>query len=249
MQTGRSSVTLRAEEEPMRTAIVVGLIGSLLVGGCASNKGKGAVIGGVGGAALGAGIGALAGGKKGAVVGGLAGAAVGAGTGVLIGHYMDKQEKELRDEVKAANIERQGDQLVVRFSSAILFDTGKADLKAQSKKDLTEFAGVLKKYSDTDLVIEGHTDSTGTVAINEKLSAARAQAVVDFLASQGVVATRMQGKGLASTQPVGDNATDEGRAQNRRVAVKIAANEELKRKDAEAAAQQQQSQPQATTKQ
>jgi outer membrane protein OmpA-like peptidoglycan-associated protein len=227
----------------MHRAITLGLTITILLGGCAKKSGTGALIGGGAGGAAGAGIGALAAGKKGAVIGGLAGAAVGAGTGALIGHYMDKQEEELK-KVKAANVERKGDELVVKFASAILFDTGKSELKPQSKTDLTEFAGVLKKYPDTNLVIEGHTDSTGSVATNEKLSAARAQAVVDFLASQGVVGMRMQGKGFASTMPVGDNATDAGRQQNRRVEVKIAANEELKKKDAEAAAAaEQQQQP------
>jgi outer membrane protein OmpA-like peptidoglycan-associated protein len=222
----------------MRTTLMIALtLTAFSVTGCATKKGTGALIGGAAGAAAGAGVGALAGGKKGAVIGGVVGAAAGAGTGALIGHYMDKQEEELRKEVEAAEIERQGDELVVRFSSAILFDTNKADLKPQSKSDLTEFAGVLKKYPDTDLVIEGHTDSTGTLAINEKLSRARAQAVLDFLSSQGVTATRMQGIGFADTQPVGDNATADGRTQNRRVQVKIAANAELRKKDAEAAAQ------------
>jgi outer membrane protein OmpA-like peptidoglycan-associated protein len=228
-------------------AITLGLtISAMLVGGCATKTGKGALIGGGAGGLVGAGVGGLAGGKKGAIIGGVAGAAVGAGTGALIGRYMDKQEEELRNEVKAANIERQGDELLVRFSSQILFDTGKADLKPQSKTDLTDFAAVLKKYPDTNLVIEGHTDSTGSVAVNERLSKARAQSVLDFLASQGVTSARMQGLGLASTQPVGDNSTDEGRTQNRRVQIKIAANEELKKKDAEAAAAGQQPAPAPT---
>lgn len=209
----------------------------LSIGAC-TKTGKGALIGGAGGAALGAGIGALAGGKKGAVIGGVAGAAVGAGTGALIGHYMDKQEADLKKDVKSANVERQGDELVVKFNSAILYDTGKADLKPQSQTDLTDFATVLAKYPDTDLVIEGHTDSTGKVATNEKLSVARAQSVVAFLSSHGVDAKRMKAEGFAATQPVGDNTTEEGRMQNRRVVVKIAANEELKKKDAEAAAAQ-----------
>ena len=104
--------------------------------GCATNTGKGALIGGGAGAAVGAGVGLLAGGgAKGAAIGGGVGAAVGAGTGALIGHYMDNQQKEL-EEVKSANVERKCDELVVRFNSAILFDTGKADLKPQSQKDL-----------------------------------------------------------------------------------------------------------------
>jgi len=227
----------------MRSLCVTGLAWTIAVGsvatggGCATNTGKGALIGGGAGAAAGAGIGALAGGGKGALLGGAIGAAVGAGTGALIGRYMDKQQEELK-EVKGANVERQGDQLVVRFNSAILFDTGKADLKPQSQKDLTDFAEVLKKYPDTDLTIEGHTDNTGSKSVNDKLSAERAEAVVAFLETRGVARSRLSGRGFADTRPVADNNTAEGRAANRRVEVKIAANEELKRKDAEAASSQ-----------
>jgi outer membrane protein OmpA-like peptidoglycan-associated protein len=218
---------------PAVSAIV---FSAVMLGGCATNTGKGALIGGGGGAALGAGIGALAGGGKGALIGGGIGAAVGAGTGALIGNYMDKQQQELK-EVKGANVERQGDQLVVKFNSAILFDTGKADLKAQSQKDLNDFSEVLKKYPQTDITVEGHTDNTGPKAVNEKLSNARAQSVLGFLASRSVDTSRMTSKGFADTQPVADNGTDDGRAQNRRVQIKIVANEELKRQDAAAAQQ------------
>jgi outer membrane protein OmpA-like peptidoglycan-associated protein len=210
--------------------------------GCATNTGKGAAIGAGGGALVGAGIGALAGGGKGALVGGAIGAAAGAGTGAVIGHYMDKQEKALK-EVKGAKVERQGDQLLVKFNSAILFDTGKAKLKPQSQKDLGEFAKVLKEYKDTDLVIEGHTDNTGKKDANLKLSQARADAVITELERNGVERARMTGRGLGDTQPAADNGTSDGRQQNRRVQVQIAANQELRQKDA--AAQQQQPQQQA----
>jgi outer membrane protein OmpA-like peptidoglycan-associated protein len=211
--------------------------------GCATNTGKGAAIGAGGGALVGAGIGALAGGKKGALVGGAVGAAAGAGTGAVIGHYMDKQEKALKD-VKGAKVERQGDQLLVKFNSAILFDTGKAKLKPQSQKDLGEFAKVLKEYKDTDLVIEGHTDNTGKKDANLKLSQARADAVIAELEHNGVERARMTGHGLGDTQPAADNGTSDGRQQNRRVQVQIAANQELRQKDAAAQQQpQQQAQP------
>jgi outer membrane protein OmpA-like peptidoglycan-associated protein len=206
--------------------------------GCATKAGNGALIGGGGGALVGGGIGALAGGKKGALVGGAIGAGVGAGAGALIGHYMDKQEAALKD-VKGAKVERQGDQLLVKFNSAILFDTGKAELKPQSKKDLTEFAKVLKEYKDTDLVIEGHTDNTGKKEKNQTLSEARAQSVVALLQSEGVEKARLTSKGYGDSMPVGDNKTDDGRQQNRRVQVQIAANEELKKQDAQNAQQQQ----------
>lgn len=217
----------------------IGLVLSIsALASCATNTGNGAAIGAGGGALAGAGIGALAGGGKGALLGGAIGAGVGAGTGALIGHYMDKQEKALKD-VKGAKVERQGDQLLVKFNSAILFDTGKATLKPQSKKDLTEFAKVLKEYKDTDLVIEGHTDNTGKKDFNEKLSKERAQSVVALLEAQGVQAARLTGRGLGDGAPIADNGTDAGRQQNRRVQVQIAANQELRERDAKAQQQAQ----------
>ena len=223
----------------MKVRVATKRIGSvlLLVGmiesACATKQGKGAAIGAGSGAVVGAGIGALAGGGKGALIGGLIGAGVGAGSGALIGRYMDKQEADLR-KVKGANIERQGDKLIVRFNSAILFDKNKAVLKPQSKTDLTEFAQVLTKYPDTDLAIEGHTDNTGKKAKNQKLSVARAQAVIAYLGEQHVAPARMVGRGFADDRPVADNATEDGRKQNRRVEVQIQANEQLKQKEAAA---------------
>jgi outer membrane protein OmpA-like peptidoglycan-associated protein len=206
---------------------------------CATKTGQGAGIGAGAGALLGAGVGALAGGKSGALAGAAVGAAAGAGTGALIGRYMDNQEKKLK-EVKGAKVERQGDKLVVKFNSAILFDTGKAELKPQSRTDLAEFAKVLKEYKETDLVIEGHTDNKGKKATNKKLSVARADAVIGFLETQGIDRVRMTGQGLADERPVADNSTEDGRTQNRRVQVQIAANEKLQK---EAAAQDGQAQP------
>jgi outer membrane protein OmpA-like peptidoglycan-associated protein len=219
-----------------KASAALSLVGLLAGAGCATNEGKGAAIGAGGGALAGAGIGALAGGGKGALIGAAIGAGAGAATGAVIGHYMDKQEKALKD-VKGAKVERQGDKLVVQFNSAILFDTDKSALKPQSKKDLGEFAKVLVQYKDTDVVIEGHTDSKGKKDHNMKLSAARADAVIGELVADGVQRSRLTGRGLGDSVPVADNTTDAGRKQNRRVQVNIAANEELRKKDA--AAQQQ----------
>jgi outer membrane protein OmpA-like peptidoglycan-associated protein len=213
----------------------------LLVAGagyaCATKAGTGALIGGGAGAGLGAGVGALAGGGKGALIGGAVGAGVGAGTGALIGNYMDKQEAELK-KVKGANVQREGDKLIVRFNSAILFDTGKAKLKPASEKDLAEFAAVLKQYPDTNLVVEGHTDNVGKKVKNKKLSQTRAESVIGYLDTQGVVRTRLTGVGYADDRPVGDNKTDVGRQANRRVEIQISANEKLQQQA------QQQGQPQ-----
>jgi outer membrane protein OmpA-like peptidoglycan-associated protein len=207
---------------------------ALLAGSCATKTKTGAATGAGGGALLGAGIGALVGGKKGALVGAGVGAAAGATTGALIGRYMDKQEAALK-QVQSAKVEREGNKLVVKFNSAILFDTAKSDLKGPAKNDLTEFANVLKEYRDTDLIIEGHTDSTGKKDFNKRLSVSRADSVIGFLESQGVERTRMTGRGYADEMPVADNSTDAGRQANRRVQIHIAANEKLQQEDAAAA--------------
>jgi outer membrane protein OmpA-like peptidoglycan-associated protein len=202
---------------------------------CATKTQTGAAIGAGSGAAVGAGVGALAGGGKGAVIGGAVGAAAGATTGALIGRYMDKQEAELK-KLQTAKVERQGDELIVKFNSAILFDTGKSVLKPQAKTDLTELANVLKEYKETDLIIEGHTDNTGKKDFNKKLSVDRADAVIGHLTANGVEKSRLTGKGYADERPVAENTSADGRQANRRVQVQIAANEKLKQEDAQAAA-------------
>ena len=215
-----------------RLGVAIGAV-AYLAAACATKTQSGALIGAGAGGLAGAGVGAAFGGGKGALVGGAVGAAAGAGTGALIGNYMDKQEKALK-QVKGANVERQGDQLVVKFNSAILFDKNKAALKPASKKDLTEFAKVLKEYKDTDLVIEGHTDNKGKKAKNQKLSLARATAVIALLESQGVETGRMAPQGYADDRPVASNDNEAGRAQNRRVQIQITANQQLAARQAAA---------------
>jgi outer membrane protein OmpA-like peptidoglycan-associated protein len=215
-----------------RLGVAIGAV-AYLATACATKTQSGALIGAGAGGLAGAGVGAAFGGGKGALVGGAVGAAAGAGAGALIGNYMDKQEKALK-QVKGANVERQGDQLIVKFNSAILFDTGKSKLKPASKQDLAEFAKVLKEYKDTDLVVEGHTDSKGKKALNKKLSLARAKAVTALLEAEGVAPGRMDALGLADEKPVASNANEAGRAQNRRVQIQITANEQLARQSAAA---------------
>ena len=216
-----------------KLGVAIGLV-AYLAAACATKTQSGALVGAGAGGLAGAGIGALAGGGKGAVIGGAIGAAAGAGAGALIGNYMDKQEKALK-EVKGAKVERQGDQLVVKFNSAILFDTGKSKLKPASKNDLTEFAKVLKEYKDTDIVVEGHTDNKGKKANNKKLSLARANSVITLLETQGVERSRMTGQGYADDRPVAPNTDEAGRAQNRRVQIQITANQQMQQQQAAAA--------------
>lgn len=204
-----------------------------------SNTAKGGLIGGGAGAALGAGIGKVLGkGTKSTVIGAAVGAAVGTTAGVLIGKKMDKQKAELAA-LEGAKVETVTDAnnlqaIKVTFSEGILFQTGKSDLNAGSKKALTEFANSLKNNPNTDVTIYGHTDNTGSAAVNEKLSTARAEAVKSYLAGNGIASNRMTTEGKSYNEPVADNSTAAGRAQNRRVEVYITANETMI-KEAEAA--------------
>lgn len=207
----------------------------LLSGGCSNmnQTAKGSLIGAGGGAALGAGIGALAGGGKGAGIGAAIGTAVGAGSGALIGRKMDKQKQELEQQLADhAEVETVTDQnnlqaIKVTFSDGILFQTGKSDLSTSSIISLTKFAGSLSQNPQTDVTIYGHTDNTGSRAVNERLSLERANAVENFLVGQGITRNRMNAEGLAYDVPVADNSSVEGRAKNRRVEIFITANEAM----------------------
>lgn len=191
------------------------------ISACSSKAGKGALIGVGAGAGIGAGVGALIGGKDGALIGGSVGAAAGGMTGAAIGARMDNQQKEL-EKVKGAKVERTANnQINVKFDSGILFDLGSANLKADAKTALDNFSKVLNQYPETKLTIEGHTDNTGSKALNTQLSEKRAISVRNQLSFNGVDSTRMATYGFADDQPVASNATPEGRAQNRRVEIKI----------------------------
>jgi len=206
---------------------------SIVISGCTGMKKstKGGLLGGASGAAVGAGIGALAGGGKGAAIGAAVGTAVGATAGTLIGKKMDKQQAEL-EKIEGAKVESVTDAnnlkaIKVTFDSGILFATGKSELNVQSKNALTKFVESLKKSTETDLTIYGHTDNTGSREFNEKLSIDRAQSVVKYLVQNGISSERTSIKGFAWDQPVADNSTPDGRAQNRRVEVFISANETM----------------------
>ena len=199
-----------------------------------NNTTKGGLIGGGGGAAVGALVGNLIGhNTKGTAIGAGIGAVVGTAAGVLIGKKMDKA-KAAAEAVKNAQVETitdaNGLQAVkVTFDSGILFATNKADLNSAAKSSLNQFAAnVLTVNPDMDVAILGHTDNTGTDAINNPLSLQRAQSVSNYLKSQGVTAKQLKTiEGMGSTQPVADNSTADGRQQNRRVEVYIYASQEM----------------------
>ena len=186
------------------------------------------------GAAAGAGAGAVLGGLIGkasgnTAAGAILGAAIGGAAGAYIGDYMDKQAAEIERDLEGATVERVGEGIKITFDSGILFDVNKATLKERSKTDLGNLGAILQKYPDTDILLEGHTDDTGTEEYNLELSRLRSQSVANFLAGEGVNAARFTIMGYGESQPIADNITDEGRALNRRVEVAIYANEKLKR--------------------
>ncbi|RPH36669.1 OmpA family protein, partial [bacterium] len=162
-------------------------------------------------------------------VGAIIGAAVGGTAGALIGNYMDKQAEELQNDIKDAKIERVGEGIKITFNSGILFKTNSADLQPEAKANIEKLGTILKKYADTNILVEGHTDSTGTDVYNQTLSEKRAQSVAQFTQNQGVASTRFTIKGYGESQPLVSNSTTDGRQQNRRVEIAIMANDDLKK--------------------
>ena len=216
----------------------VALCALYVLSGCQSmnNTAKGGLIGGGGGAAIGALIGNLVSGRsdkgKGTAIGAAIGAAVGGGAGVAIGHRMDKAADAAK-QVGNATVETITDAnnltaVKVTFESGILFATNKYDLNNSAKSSLAELAKVLKEYNDADVAIFGHTDSSGSDAINNPLSVNRATSVSNYLKSLGVSAAQIKSvEGKGSTEPVADNNTAEGKSKNRRVEIYMYASEAM----------------------
>lgn len=195
----------------------------------ANNKQKGAVIGAAGGALLGAIIGNNVGkggnGELGAVIGGV----VGGTAGVLIGNKMDKQAQKIEEEIPGAQVERVDDGIVVTFdeTSGVYFDTEKYNINYASEQTLNKLIGVFKEYSDTNILVVGHTDSQGSEDYNMTLSKNRAYAVTNYLSQNGISQGRLTTNWFGERQPLHDNSTAEGRAKNRRVNVAILPNDKM----------------------
>ena len=210
------------------------MVALVLLPGCGtlSQTAKGTAIGSGSGAALGAIIGSIISkDAKGAAIGAAIGTAVGAGTGALIGNKMDKKAEELAA-LENAQVETITDKnglagIKVTFNSGILFPLNGIQLSDAPRKELKEFAQKMSDLQDTDITIYGHTDNTGTAEVNERISRQRAEAVQSYLQSCGIASGRLSSQGLSYTDPVADNATAEGRAQNRRVEIYISANENM----------------------
>ncbi|HCE57829.1 MAG TPA: hypothetical protein DER09_08425 [Prolixibacteraceae bacterium] len=211
----------------LKMSLLVVLSTALMLGGCATwNKTqKGAVIGTATGGAAGAVIGRASGNTA---LGAIIGAAVGGASGAVIGRQMDKQAEEIAKSVPDAKVERVGEGIVVEFSSSILFGFDKSNLSAAAKTNLDKLVIVLDSYPDTNIEIQGHTDSKGSVAYNQDLSVTRTRTVSYYLTDKGINSSRLTVKGFGETLPKYENDTEYGRTQNRRVEFMITANEKMK---------------------
>lgn len=214
----------------MRKIMYMVLVSLIIVGifGCASMKKseKGAIIGATAGAIVGGIIGKAAGSTA---AGAILGAGIGGMAGAYIGNYMDEQAAEMERDLEGAKIERIGEGIKITFDSGILFQVNKAALQPEAKTNLENLAVILQKYADTEILIEGHTDSTGSEEYNMDLSIKRANSVGIYLANYQVSSARFKLLGYGEIQPLESNVTADGRKQNRRVEIAIFANEKLKK--------------------
>jgi len=199
----------------------------ILIAGCKSltKTQKGAAVGTVGGGAAGAIIGRASGNTA---LGAIIGATVGGVTGAIIGRKMDKQAEEMKKDIPNATVERVGEGIVVEFNDKILFGFDSYVLSAGATTNLDKLVDILKKYEDTDIEVQGHTDNKGTVAYNQSLSEKRARAVSNYLTQKGIPSSRLTTKGYGETAPKYSNDEEENRAKNRCVEFHISANEKMK---------------------
>lgn len=178
-------------------------------------------IGGVGGAVLGGLLGGAIGGKTGRIVGAVAGGAAGG----YVGYRMDQQIRELKEETEGSGVDvtevDNGQAILVNLPDGVTFDVGSATLKPGFRETLDGVADSLIKYPNSLVDVYGHTDSTGSDAFNQTLSERRAQTVANYMMSRGVSQARIRWQGFGETMPIADNGTEQGRARNRRVEIKI----------------------------
>ena len=203
-------------------------IGAMALTGCVTDPETGkqtiskAAIGGIGGALGGYLLGDLIGGRRDRTEK-IVGAGIGAVAGAGVGYYMDQQEKKLREQTAGTGVEvvRDGDQLVLDMPSEVTFAFGSSNLSPEFRTTLDKVGATLTEYEKTYVDVLGHTDSVGSDAYNQTLSEQRASTVADYLAGRGVQRARLATKGYGESQPKASNTTDEGRAQNRRVEIRL----------------------------
>lgn len=219
-----------------KTSLLVATVG-LIATGCEStrnmsNRDKGVAIGAASGAVIGGVVGNNVG-KGNTSLGVLIGAVVGGAAGGVIGAKMDRQAEEIKSEIPGAQVERLEEGINVTFKDStgqggIYFGFDQDALNTDSRNTLDKLVRIFNAYPDTDILVEGHTDSKGTDEYNMLLSKRRSNSVSDYLVTKGIVANRITTKWYGEGQPLADNETAEGRARNRRVEIIITANEKMK---------------------
>ncbi|PIE66837.1 MAG: hypothetical protein CSA23_07135 [Deltaproteobacteria bacterium] len=212
----------------MKKIFMVCLMGLVLLNACATpqtNTGKGAAYGVAGGAIAGAILGqAIGRDTEGTLIGAAAGAAVGAAAGAGVGQMMDRQEAEMRDALaasEAAAVRREGDLLAITLKGDVSFDLDSDVVRPGLYNELDRIARIMIKYPRTSILVEGHTDSTGSENYNQQLSQRRAVSVKNLLVRRGVPDYRINTLGHGEHRPVATNSTPEGRQMNRRVEIRI----------------------------
>jgi len=212
-----------------RMMVILGVVLAMSMAistGCGTSR---AVKGGVIGAGAGGAIGGVIGNQAGnTAAGAIIGAAVGGTTGALIGRHMDKQAEEMQRDLQDARIERIGEGIKITFDSGILFDYDSAALRSMARTNIANLVVIVNKYPDTNILVEGDTDNTGSSEYNQGLSERRAEAVANQLKLGSVDGSRVSTLGLGETNPIATNDTDAGRQLNRRVEIAIFANDKLK---------------------
>lgn len=201
-----------------------------------SNQDKGVVVGATSGAVIGGVLGNNVGKGNNTALGAIIGAAVGGVAGGIIGNKMDRQAEKIKTEIPGAKVERVGEGIDVTFDennpdgskAGVYFATNKSDINSNSKLALEKLVKIFNEYPETDILIEGHTDDTGSDAYNMTLSQKRAQAVANYLIAAGIASSRLTTKWYGETQPKVENTSAENRTLNRRVEFAITANEKMK---------------------
>ena len=191
-----------------------------------SRKGQGAAVG----AGVGAAVGGVIGNQTGSTArGAIIGAVVGGTAGAVIGHQMDQQAKEIRMAIPGATVERVGEGIQVTFASGLMFDIDSDRIRPEAATNLRNLASSLKQYGNTDALIVGHTDATGSDSYNATLSQQRASAASSFMTREGVASSRLRTSGRGEAEPVATNDTEYGRQQNRRIEIAIVASASARR--------------------
>ncbi|MEO8794572.1 MAG: OmpA family protein [Daejeonella sp.] len=218
---------MKTTKNKIATLAVAVATSAFLITGCSSltKTQKGAGIGAAAGGTIGAIIGKKAGNTA---VGAIIGGAIGGTAGAYIGRKMDSQAAEIQKTVPNAEVIREGEGIIVKFDSGILFDVDQSQLKTAARSNIESLATSMKNNLETNILIIGHTDNTGSDAYNERLSNRRAEAVKAYTVSQGISTGRLTTQGRGEAEPIADNTTIEGRAQNRRVEIVIVANDKMK---------------------